>query len=187
MVKKRKNESNQCKNSQDAEDHTYQGRGKNSAASQNKLSYFGKKKEKIMMTPQDIDRMINEQSEGFWKKIYDGFIPDNLMDNFKAALLATRPTELPAAAAALKGIIDKKEYEITFIEMGTIINGIFKLPIGVLSNDVHEALTYTEQLAKMSYDYNQRVEKFNNELKKRHQNLMQMAGLTQSAAVYPKN
>lgn len=140
-----------------------------------------------MTTPQDIDRMINEQSEAFWKKTYDGFIPDNLMENFKASLRATQPTELPAAAGALKQIIDKKEYEITFIEMGTIINGIFKMPIGVLSDDVHEALTYTEQLAKMSYDYNQKVAKFNDELKKRHQKLMEMAGLTKSAVMYPKN
>jgi hypothetical protein len=140
-----------------------------------------------MTTVKDIEEIINKASQEFWQKIYDGFIPDNLMDNFKAALLATRPTELPAGAGALKQIIDKKEYEITFIEMGTIINGIFKLPIGVLSDDVHEALTYTEQLGKMSYDFNQKVDEFNKQLKKKHHKLMDIAGLTQSATMYPKN
>lgn len=125
-----------------------------------------------------IRKEIEQDYKDFYSKRYDGYIPPNIVEKMRTSLFGMCPRNFQAPPVLLKTIIGKKDEDLSFVDMGTIVNTIFNVPLNFLHETLEEGLDYTELLYKMQEDFNQRVEAFNKSEERKQKRLMDLGGLT---------
>lgn len=133
-----------------------------------------------MTTEQEIDRQIAGDYKRFYDAVYDGKLPDDLVERFKKVLMALAPGTHMARMDVCKGIISKKPYDLTNLEVGVVINLIFTAPFDKIYDTIEEAIDCNMELEKVRNGYNLAVDQMQKVLSGKKERLMDMGGVTKS-------
>src|ERR1700741_3859174 len=93
-----------------------------------------------------IREEIQKDYNNFYSKRYDGYIPPNIVEFMRTGLFGMCPRNFQGPPSLLKTIISKKDEDLLFLDIGTIVNTIFNVPLNFLHETLEEGLDYTELL-----------------------------------------
>ena len=134
-----------------------------------------------MTTEQEIDRQIAGDYKRFYDSVYDGPLPDDLVDRFKNVLFYSAPAAHKCKMDLCKSIVSKKPYDLTNLEIGVIINLIFGVPFCSLYKTVEEAIDANIELERIRDAFNSTVNQMQEVLSKKKDRLMSLSGVTGAA------
>lgn len=132
-----------------------------------------------MTTEQDIMEQVEREFDKFRNKLYDGPLPDGCLEKFKFAIF-----NLPWRAhgynfAKVKTIIAKTfPSELTWLEVGMVLNLIAEVPYANFFDTLEEALEYHIKASEIMSDYNQVANAKSEEMEKYRKRLLTMSGIT---------
>lgn len=133
------------------------------------------------VTMQDIEARINRKKSAFYEKRYDGKILPEFMEIFKKAIMRVVPSRYQIRSEGVKKIINKPIDELSFLEVGFMLNIIKDLPFAEYNSNLDEALANNEIVVSIFASYNSLVEKMVRELEVEKATSMKLAGLTNAA------
>jgi hypothetical protein len=128
-----------------------------------------------MNTEKNIEEKIKAESEAFNNKIYDGDeLPEELMFQFRQAMMKTAPGDPYWAKAIIKKSVDK----LTWREAGIVINYIKKLPYEWFFEDLDEAVDYHIHLVELTEKYNEVMQELAAELENKKDRMYKLSGFS---------
>src|SRR6187402_2936340 len=112
-----------------------------------------------MTTQRDIDEQIQKEYNSFYQKVYDGEIavPSDLIVRFRKALMAIAPNLHQIHANRMRALVDKPANELTWVEVGAVINVIQAVAFREVYDDIDEAVEKTQGLEVLRVGYNSTV------------------------------
>ena len=126
------------------------------------------------MTPQQIDEEIAKETIAFNNKVYDGpALPEDILEKFSAGIMRGG-TDRPEL---IKSIISKEVDELTWMEVGMVINYVKSLPFEINFDSLPEALEYLIALGKITTAYNEVCNKVDEDLMKKRELKYKLAGI----------
>lgn len=138
-----------------------------------------------MTNAAEIDSQIQNDYNRFYSSVFDGELPHDLLERFKKALMALAPASTKYNSEAVKKIINKRANELSFIDVGLIINGIFAVPFEKIYSDIDEAIDKNIELELIREKYNKSVEDIKEKLTKKKNTLMKLSGVNNSVVFQP--
>lgn len=141
-----------------------------------------------MTTENSIDLQISKDYKRFYDAVYDGKLPDDLVERFKRVILALAPGEHKARMDICKGIISKKPYDLTNLDVGIIINLAFSAPLEKVypTLTAEEAVDANIELETIRDGYNNTVNQMQEVLSKKKERLMQLSGVGGNSVPFKK-
>src|SRR6478735_9516072 len=96
----------------------------------------------MYMTEKEVDLQIGKEYNEFYTKVYDGIavIPAYVTDLFKKALMYVAPAAHQIHANKMRMLIEKKVEELTWVEVGKMINVVTEVPLMHLFSNLDEAI-----------------------------------------------
>lgn len=128
-----------------------------------------------MNTVQDIEKQIEGEYAKFQQSFFLGTVPKDLIENFKKAILDMAPNRHQLHTKTIKTIIGKKTNELTYVELGMVVNTILAAPLFTLSEDLTSALIKLEKIETVRNDYNLAVQRKEAELMQKKQTMLKLA------------
>lgn len=138
-----------------------------------------------MTSEREIDQQINNDLNRFYSSVFDGELPDDLLDRFKKSLMALAPASTKYNSEAVKKIISKRVNELSFMDVGLIINAVFAVPFEKVYNSIEEAIDKNMELELIREKYNKSVDDMQQSLTKKKNTLMKLSGITHSVPFKP--
>lgn len=133
-----------------------------------------------MTTEIEIDNQLTKDYAAFYNKIYDGELPESLLQNFKKAFMYLVPSTHQYFMSRVKEMAAKTIRDLSVMEVGMIINLIVSTPPEKLYSSFDEAVDSLAILHKLRDDYNKAVEENQRKLKAKKERLMQLSGVGNS-------
>lgn len=131
-----------------------------------------------MRTEKEINDMIQEDWVKWYETIYDGELPENLIDIFKIALFKAPPMAYNKLhTKKLKEICAKKPYDLTRTEVGIVINTIMQGSFDNYYQNIDEALEKHAILESIQLKYNKEVKEIENNLVSKRNSLLRMSNI----------
>lgn len=130
-----------------------------------------------MTTEQEINDRITKEYLRFNNMVYDGPRPYGLVDKFRRAIMLIPQTSHKLDLPTLKKIISKSDDQLTWLEIGIVINTIIAIPYEVYFPEPEEALDYFIELKETMVEYNERVSKKQKELEGSRERQLKMSGV----------
>lgn len=140
-----------------------------------------------MTTEREIDLQIGKEYNEFYTRIYDGLtpIPEFTVKLFATALMCVAPAAHQIHGDKMKLLISKKIEELTWVEVGKMMNVITEVPFYLLYEDLEDALNKTMQMEQFQLYYNATVADLDSKMKKKKSSLMNLGGVNRSSITMP--
>lgn len=129
------------------------------------------------MSEQEINQQIAQEYQKFNTAKYPGELPKNLMVYFKKALLVVSPNTHKMTVSVLNSIVCKKQNDLNFLEVGSIVNVILEAPLSILNEDLNAALKILEEVENTRIDFNLKIKEAQERLNEKRANLVNLSGL----------
>lgn len=129
-----------------------------------------------MTTVEDIDNQIKNDLNRFWQSRYDGNIPSGFIYRFRSALMFHNAKSLQGSIPVMRALINAKEEDLSFLQVGIIINTIFAVPFNAMYDSPEQAFDALEELHEIELEYNELVEKNATTLQKKKNKLLEISG-----------
>lgn len=129
------------------------------------------------MTEQDVKQSMNLAVQTFNNKVYQGFMPLDLIEKFKVAIMKMPPSNHAYRSDLIRSIVSKHQSDLTMLEVGVIVNLLYTIPPEVFFITLEEWLDFHDQLVRLNVEYNKETADFNKGLAKRERKLRELAGL----------
>jgi len=132
------------------------------------------------MSPQaQVEKQIQDDYDKFIYSVYNGKIsvPDNIVELLKIAVMGLPPQFHGVHMNKIKVIISKKPSELNNGELADVIKLIFNCPLEKLYEDFEEAVEGHLKLEKFVLSYNNYVNEFQENLKMKKANLINLSGI----------
>ena len=131
------------------------------------------------MTQNEIEQQIESELEKFKNENYKGSVavPDNLIELFKNAYMFLAPHFHGIMANKVKVIASKHKSQLTNDDISTVIKLIVNIPINKIyeDEDFESAIKQHITFEKFILGYNQHVHSFQENLKQKKANLINLA------------
>lgn len=134
-----------------------------------------------MTTQKEIDEQIHQDYTRFYQSIYDGELPPDIMYKFRTCLMWHNAKSLPTFPVAVKNILEKKEHDFTFFDVGVIINTIMPVPYNCIYESPEQAIEATIEYVQLQEAYNKKVDQTNQQLERKRAKKYEICGLTKTA------
>lgn len=128
------------------------------------------------MTAQEIEIQLQAEKQTFYSSPFEGWLPSDLIERFKKALMATAPGQHQFKMDIVRGMVLKKESKLNYLEVGMVINLCFSVPFEKLYTDVNEAIAKNFELEKVRVVYNQKVQEMEQALLKKKNTMLSLTG-----------
>ena len=139
-----------------------------------------------MTSEAEIDNQIQRQDiEPYLNKIYDGFVSEDIIAQFRVAMMFIPVTAHNYSMKDVKAISYKRPDEITNRELGMIINMIYAVPFSSMYSSLEEAIEKTMAYDKIREEYNRNSAAFQRKVEAKRKRLLSLSGVGNSA-VYNK-
>jgi hypothetical protein len=135
-----------------------------------------------MTTEKEINDQIQGDYNKFWNSPYEGKMPDSIMYRFRTALMFHNAKSLQAPPSVMRKLIEKKEYDLNFVEVGVIINTMFAVPFNCMYETPEQAIDETIECKEIEIEFNKLVDKRTQELERKRARLLQLSGITKDTA-----
>ncbi len=134
-----------------------------------------------MTTTQEIEEQIQRQDiEPYLNKIYDGFVSEEIIDQFRTAMMFVPITAHQYSMKDVKTISGKRPTEITNRELGMIINIIYCVPFASMYASLEEGVEKTMEYDKIRAEYNKNSAAFERKVQAKKERLLNLSGIKNS-------
>lgn len=117
------------------------------------------------MTEQEINDRLTKDYDGFMDGIYEGDVPDNILDLFEKAIMALPPFAHQINFYNVKNIISKKPEQLSNSDINDIIKVVLNVSLERLYDNLFVAIPEHIRFEKFVRGYNEIVENFKSKLK----------------------
>lgn len=133
----------------------------------------------IQKSSEEIHQLIHEQVlkediDPYLNKVYDGYVPDSLVDQFRIAMMHLPPTAHKYSMDDVETMSLRRPNEITNRELGMILNVVFALPFISMYGSLEEGIEKTRVFEKIKEDYNESTAAFNRKVEAKKTMLFQI-------------
>lgn len=136
------------------------------------------------VTVHQIDARIQKKYADFYNKRYDGMLPDNLIETFKKAVMHIDITKFQIIPKGVKNMIEMPIDELTFFNVGFMLNIVMAVPFATIYDTLDEALEKHQKNVDIMKEYNAKVDTLNKQLKVERSTSMRLAGLDEKSAPF---
>lgn len=138
-----------------------------------------------MTTQREIDEQIQKDYNALYLRPYDGEIalPIDLIERYKRALMGIAPSTHQTHASRMKEMITKPMNELTWVEVGAIINIIQSVPFKEMYDSIEEALEKVQYLEIFRVGYNNTIAALDKKMVIKKKKLMEISGLAKGALI----
>lgn len=134
-----------------------------------------------MTSKADLEAQIQrEDIEPYLNSVYDGYLPDSLIDQFRIAVMHLPPTAHKYPMQEVEKLSLRRPNEVTVRELGMILNVIFAIPFVAMYHDLEEGICKTMIFEKIKDDYNQSTGAFDRKCQKKMERLLKLSGVGNS-------
>ncbi len=120
-----------------------------------------------------IDEQIKDESEAFNNKRYDGPpLPEDIMFLFIKGSMQTAPSD----PYWMREMVKKEAWELTWKEVGIIMNFLKKLPYSFFFEDIHDGIEFHIKLMELTVKYNEVMSELAAELEAKRDRLEKISG-----------
>jgi hypothetical protein len=139
------------------------------------------------LTMRDIEDQINGDYSRFFDSIYDGELPENLIETFKHLLMKVPPSVHNLSSDGLSKLIEKgNKNEFRVVDVGIIINVIFSASYNEMYSNLEEAFEKHKVYEEIKRQHNKKVDDLEKSLKRKREHLMKLAGIGQQNHIIQK-
>ena len=130
----------------------------------------------IAKTPQEIEAQIEEQVQRedvlpYLNKVYDGNLPEEFIEQFRAAMMYLPPASHGLDMKKVKIMSTRMVNEVTVNELGLMINVIYSIPFASMYQSLEEGIEKTLLFDKIRAEYNRGTEAFERKIAKKKNTL----------------
>lgn len=134
-----------------------------------------------MTSPEDIIEQIQrEDIEPYLNKIYDGELPDSLVEQFRIAMMHLPPTAHKYSMDDVETMSNRRPDEITNRELGLILNVIFAIPFASMYGSIEEGIEKTKVFERIKEEYNKSTAAFQRKVEAKKNRLLSLGGVNNS-------
>lgn len=126
------------------------------------------------------DQIRREDIEPYLNSIYDGFVPESLVDQFRVAIMLLPLTAHKYSLRDIDLMSKRRPDEITVRELGMMLNVVFAVSWASMYTSIEEAIEITFAFEKLKEEYNKSTGAFDRKCQAKLQRLMKMSGITHS-------
>lgn len=130
-----------------------------------------------MTTAADLQKQFVKEVNEFNAKVYDGNVPKNFMEIFKKAFMALPPSLHKYDMTFAKKLVSKRYNEISFLELGGMINMIYDTPFEKLYDSIEEGIDTTIEFDRLQDEYNKISRDFQAKMKEKYNRLAEICGI----------
>lgn len=137
------------------------------------------------MTEKDVDQQIGKEYNAFYTSVYDGIIaaPEDLIERFKKALFYIAPAAHQIYGRKMKELVDKEIKNLTWVEVGVLMNTISEVPFHYLYTNLEEAIDKVMYMEEFKVEYSRVVSELDAKMRKKKEVLMSLGGSNNGASV----
>lgn len=134
-----------------------------------------------MTTPQELeDQIRREDIEPYLDKVYDGFVPDTLVDQFRIAMMYLPVTAHQYNMEDVEVMSLRRHDEVTNREIGLMLNVIFSIPFVSMYSSLEEGIEKTKVFQKLKEEYNKSTAAFQRKCDAKMNRLLKLSGVGNS-------
>lgn len=134
-----------------------------------------------MTTTEQIEEQIQKQDiEPYLNKVYDGFISEEIIEQFKIAMMFIPITAHKYSMKDVRTISGKRPDEITNRELGMVINMIYAVPFASMYATLEEGIEKTMSYDKIREEYNKNSAAFERKVQAKRKRLLSLSGVGNS-------
>lgn len=132
----------------------------------------------INATAQEIDRQLAQEALAFNSKLYDGRpLPEDIIQKVRQGIMVLGCKGAGEQASAMKALIAKNVTDLSWMEVGWVVNFVQNIPYERVFDTVEEALDYHINLGQIQKEYNEVTMQLEKELNQKRQMKYKLAGL----------
>lgn len=128
------------------------------------------------MTEKEINKDLDNELLSFYNMKYEGELFPNAIGLFKKAIFLSPPMAQQIHVSKIRSLLDKKEDELLFGEVGLIINCILSIPPEKLYKNINKYLESQEKIEKIFIAYNAAVNEEQKRLNRKRNSLVNLSG-----------
>lgn len=140
-----------------------------------------------MTTEIEIDDQIKKDYSRMWNSPYEGKLPEGVLQKFREAIMLQSPITLQGAPMVMRDLLQTKEYDLKFFQVGVILNTIFSTPFERIFYTPEEALDALIEYKEIEIEYNNKVSSKQKEIEKKRARLLSLSGVTKTIHLNGKN
>lgn len=134
-----------------------------------------------MTTTEQIEEQIQKQDiEPYLNKVYDGFVSEEIIEQFKIAMMFIPITAHKYSMKDVRTISGKRPEEVTNRELGMIINVIYAVPFASMYQTLDEGIDKTMAFDKIRAEYNKNSAAFERKVQAKRKRLLSLGGVGNS-------
>jgi hypothetical protein len=134
-----------------------------------------------MTTPQELEDQINrEDILPYLNKVYDGFVTDSLIEQFRIAMMHLPVTAHKYSMEDVEIMSLRRPGEVTNRELGLILNVVFAVPFVAMYESLEEGIEKTKVFEKIKDEYNKSTAAFQRKCDAKMKRLMSLSGVGNS-------
>lgn len=126
------------------------------------------------------DQIIREDITPYHNSIFDGFLPESFIQQFRVAMMFLPVTAHNYSMKEVKRMISKRPDEVTNKEVGLMINAVYAIPWASMYSSIEEGIERTMEFDKIREDYNKNTSAFERKINAKRQRLLSLSGVQNS-------
>jgi len=135
-----------------------------------------------MTSTEQLQEQINREDViPYLNKVYDGFVPDSLIEQFRIAMMHLPLTAHKYSMEDVETLSIRRPNEVTNRELGMILNCVFAVPFVSMYESLEEAIEKTKVFEKIKEAYNKSTAAFQRKCDAKMNRLLQLGGVGNSA------
>lgn len=137
-----------------------------------------------MTSADDIaDQIEKEDIIPYLNKIYDGFVPESVVEQFRVAMMHLPPSLHKYSMLDVETMANKKAGEINNREIGMMLNVIFSIPFATMYSSLEEGVEKTREFEKIKTEYNKNSAAFQRKCDAKRARLLKLSGVGNSSGM----
>lgn len=137
-----------------------------------------------MTKVEDLEKqLLKEDIEPYNAKVYDGFLPETLVDQFRVAIMMLPLTQLPYSLDEIEVLSGRRHDEVTNKELGMILNVIAGVAFASMYSSLEEAIEKSRVIMKIRDEYNKSSGAFQRKVDAKMKRLLSLSGVTNSTSM----
>lgn len=134
-----------------------------------------------MTTPENLQDQINrEDVDPYLNKVYDGFVPESLVEQFRIAMMYLPITAHKYSMEDVETLSLRRPDEVTNRELGMMLNVIFCIPFASMYESLEEGIEKTKVFEKIKDEYNKSTAAFQRKCDAKMNRLLKLSGVGNS-------
>lgn len=126
------------------------------------------------LTKEQITEILNKEFEQFQNSVYEGVVPENLIQRFINGIMTLPPHGHRVLTSLIKRIVAKTEDQLTVEEVGVCIKIVLNVSWDKLYADMHEALEKHSEIEIFAALYNRQMDEFTAHLTNRQKSMIKL-------------